>query len=206
MGTPPFPPGFFDRADTAPDREFFADHPPLPHLDEAAVDAVGDLYDDLEVDGRVLELYPGRTSYFHYPPDELVGLGLTLRDMDENEALASHVEHDLNVDVVLPFPDAAFDDVVCTAAVEYLARPLEVFADVARVLRPGGRFICTFSSRCFESKAIHGWLATDAGGHVRIVRRYFDLTPAFGRAESDLRTSLTGTGDPLWAVWAPRAP
>ena len=42
-------------------------------------------------------------------------------------------------------------------------------------------------------------------GRVRIVRGYFAHTPAFGPAESDLRTSLTGTGDRLWAVWATRA-
>jgi hypothetical protein len=34
------------------------------------------------------------------------------------------------------------------------------------------------------------------------VRNYFSLTSAFGPAESDLRTSLSGSGDRLWAVWA----
>jgi hypothetical protein len=45
-------------------------------------------------------------------------------------------------------------------------------------------------------------VSTDDAGRVRIVRAYFSLAPVFGPAESDLRTSLTGTGDRLWAVWA----
>ena len=36
-------------------------------------------------------------------------------------------------------------------------------------------------------------------------RKLFDGAPDFGGAESDLRTSLTGSGDRLWAVWAKRA-
>ncbi len=74
------------------------------------------------------------------------------------------VVHDLNADPTLPFADESFDDVVCCVSVDYLTRPVEVFADVARVLRPGGRFVTTFSNRCFPTKAIRGWLANDDAG------------------------------------------
>ena len=40
---------------------------------------------------------------------------------------------------------------------------------------------------------------------MRKLRKLFDGAPDFGGAESDLRTSLTGSGDRLWAVWARRA-
>jgi SAM-dependent methyltransferase len=201
MGAP-FPPHFFDRADTTPDRDFYAEPRFVQHMDATAQQAVGDLYEDLQIDGRVLDLFAAWDSHFTVEPDELVGLGMNAKELESNEALSERVLQDLNEAPVLPFPDGRFDDVVCSSGVDYLTRPLEVFADVARVLVPGGRFVCTFTSRCFPSKAIRGWLATDDGGHVRIVRRYFELTPAFGRAESDLRTSLAGTGDNLWAVWA----
>jgi SAM-dependent methyltransferase len=201
MGAP-FPPDFFDRADTAPDTEFYADARFVQHMDAAAEQAVGDLYEDLEIDGRVLDLFSSWVSHFNVPPDELVGLGMNAEELGANEALSEWLVQDLNQNPVLPFPDGRFDDVVCSSGVDYLTRPLEVFADVARVLAPGGRFVCTFTGRCFPAKAIRGWLNTDDGGHVRIVRRYFELTPAFGAAESDLRTSLIGTGDSLWAVWA----
>jgi SAM-dependent methyltransferase len=205
MGAP-FPPDFFDRADPTPDREFFARAHDLQHMDETAERAIGDLYEDLGIDARVLDLFAGWTSHFNVEPDELVGLGPNPGLLDANGALSERVAQDLDENTALPFADERFDDVVCSSGVDYLTRPLEVFAEVARVLRPGGRFVCTFTSRCFPERAIHGWLNTDDGGHVRIVRRYFELTPGFGRAESDLRTSLAGTGDLLWAVWAARTP
>jgi SAM-dependent methyltransferase len=201
MGAP-FPPDFFDRADATPDTEFYADARFVQHMDAAAEQAVGDLYEDLEIDGRVLDLFSSWVSHFTVPPDELVGLGMNAEELGANAALSEWLVQDLNENPVLPFPDGRFDDVVCSSGVDYLTRPLDVFADVARVLAPGGRFVCTFTGRCFPAKAIRGWLNTDDGGHVRIVRRYFELTPAFGPAESDLRTSLAGTGDSLWAVWA----
>ena len=198
----PFPPGFFARADPSPDAAFYAQPRFVTHLDDDAIAAVGDLYADLEVEGRVLDLCSSWISHFPVPPDELVGLGLNADELEANPALDSHVVQDLNADPRLPFPDGRFDDVLCCVSVDYLTRPLQVFAEVARVLVPGGRFVCTFSNRCFPTKAIRGWLATDDAGRVRIVRRYFALTPGFAPAQSDLRTSLAARSDPLWAVWA----
>ena len=113
--------------------------------------------------------------------------------------------HDLNLDPELPFADESFDAVVCCASVDYLVRPVEVFADVARVLRPGGPFVVTFSNRCFPTKAIRGWLATDDATHVEIVRQYFSRAAQFDPPETSRRVPLEQPGDPLWAVWARRA-
>jgi SAM-dependent methyltransferase len=146
---------------------------------------VRDLYSDLEIDGRVLDLCSSSAAHFDVPPDELLSL-----DADPDERLA--------------YDDAAFDDVLCSNGVAALTRPLQTFAEVARVLRPGGRFVCTFAGEVHAATAIRGWVATDDAGRVRLVRGYFARTPGFGPAESDLRTSLTGTGDRLWAVWATR--
>ncbi|MGI8533264.1 MAG: class I SAM-dependent methyltransferase, partial [Candidatus Limnocylindrales bacterium] len=95
-----------------------------------------------------------------------------------------------------------FDDVVCCVSVDYLTQPVRVFAEVGRVLRPGGRFVVTFSDRCFPSKAVRGWLATDDAGRVEIVRRYFRLAGSFQEASAELRTDDGDGGDPLYAVWA----
>ena len=111
--------------------------------------------------------------------------------------------HDLNAAPVLPFADASFDAVTCCVSVDYLTRPLEVFAEVARVLRAGGPFVCTFSNRGFPSKAIRGWLSTNGEGHCAIVNAYFELTPGFTATTVQLRTP-GGAGDPLSAVWARR--
>lgn len=40
-----------------------------------------------------------------------------------------------------PMPDAAFDTVVCTDVIEHLRDPGRLFADVSRLLKPGGKLI-----------------------------------------------------------------
>jgi SAM-dependent methyltransferase len=199
-----FPPGFFDRADPSPDAGFYAAPRFVTHIDDDAIAAVGELYLELGLDrGRVLDLCSSWISHFLVAPDELVGLGLNNAELAANEQLAEHVVQDLNADPVLPFDDASFDGAVCTVSVDYLTRPLEVFAELARVLRPGAVCCCTFSNRCFPTKAIRGWLAARSDGErAEIVRAYFAQTPGFGPPESDLRTAPHHAGDPLWGVWA----
>jgi len=116
---------------------------------------------------------------------------------------AATVGHDLNDDPRLPFADASFDGAVCCVSVDYLVRPVEVFASVARVLRPDGVFVCTFSNRLFPTKAIAGWLATNDAGHVAIVEEYFRRAGGFAEPESRRCTPTERYfGDPLYAVWA----
>jgi len=72
------------------------------------------------------------------------------------------------------------------------------------VLRPGGLSICTFSNRCFPSKAVRGWLGTDDDTHCAIVAEYH--RQAGGVAEPVAEQRLDGRRSaPLWAVWATRS-
>jgi SAM-dependent methyltransferase len=153
-----FPAGFFDRVEPRGD---------TAALDDAAVASVRDLYSDLGIDGRVLDLGGSPLDHFEVPPDEIVSF-------------------DGDPDAKLP--------------VGGFTRPADTFAEVGRVLRAGGRFVCTFARD--TPVVVRGWAGKDDAGRVRILRSYFALAPVFGPAESDLRTSLTGTGDRLWAVWA----
>jgi SAM-dependent methyltransferase len=198
-----FPPGFFDRADPGADTAFYEVPRLVTHIDDRAVAAVGALYEELGLTGEVLDLMSSWVSHFRTPPRRLVGLGLNAVELAANRAFADHVVHDLNTDPRLPFPDASFDDATCCVSVDYLTDPVAVFREVARVLRPGGRFVVTFSNRCFPTKAIRGWLATDDDGHVQIVDAYFTLSGGFEDVRAQLRTE-GGWGDPLYAVWAVR--
>jgi SAM-dependent methyltransferase len=205
VAEPLFPDWFFDRADPGPDAAFYGPPRLVTHIDEGAIAAVGDLYAELSVEGEVLDLMSSWVSHFRAPPRRLVGLGMNAAELAANPALAEHVVHDLNVDPALPFPDAGFDDVTCCVSVDYLVRPVEVFGEVARVLRPGGRFVVTFSNRCFPTKAIRGWLATDDRGHLQIVAAYFAAAADRFRDLRGERRPTPPGGDPLYAVWAHRS-
>lgn len=138
-------------------------------MDDGAIAALRDLYSDLEIDGRVLDLCGGGHEYFEVPPDHLV-----LFAGDD----PAH----------LPYADREFDDVVCLLGARNGA--LKALDEVARVLKPGGHFVCSFVG------------GADDSGRMRKLRRTFEQAPSFGGAQSDLRSSLTGSGDRLWAVWA----
>lgn len=199
--TDTFPAGFFDRTDRSPDGSFYAVDRFVTHIDDAAIAAVGELYRELELTGSVLDLCSSWISHFQQAPNELVALGMNASELAGNDMAASWVTHDLNADPILPFDDARFDAVTCAVSVDYLTQPLAVFDEVARVLRPGGVFVCTFSNRCFPTKAIHGWLATDDRGRCDIVARYFAHAAKFEPATIEHRNP-GAPGDPLFAVWA----
>ena len=129
-------------------------------------------------------------------------LGMNARELDANPHAGERVLHDLNADPRLPFADHSFDGAVCCVSVDYLVRPVEVFIDVSRVLRPGGAFVCTFSNRCFPTKAIRGWLATSDEEHCVLVSEYFRRAGGWSDPTVERRTAPNHRGDPLYAVWA----
>ena len=57
-------------------------------------------------------------------------------------------------------------------SVDYLIRPLEIFNEVNRVLRPGGKFILSQSNRCFPTKAIAMWLGMSDLQHCLVIGAY----------------------------------
>jgi SAM-dependent methyltransferase len=196
-----FPDGFFDRTDGADDREFYAFPRYVTHIDDGAIAAVGALYAELAVDGAVLDLMSSWVSHFVDAPAALTVLGMNADELAANPQASARVVHDLNADARLPFAADAFDHATCCVSVDYLTRPVDVFRDVARVVRPGGLFVCTFSNRLFPTKAIRGWLHSPSAAHVEIVAGYFAGSGFFAPAQSR-RCATPPGGDPLYAVWA----
>lgn len=80
-------------------------------------------------------------------PDQLileVGAGLS-RDYREN-VVYTDIAALPTIDIVcfgdaLPFDDNAFDGIVCLAVLEHVPNPFVVAAEMARVVRPGGRIV-----------------------------------------------------------------
>lgn len=198
-----FPPGFFDRVDDEPDGIFYAVPRLVTHIDDAAIDAVGGLYEELGLDGEVLDLMGSWISHFRTAPAALTVLGMNPAELAANPQAKDFVVHDLNADPRLPFADETFDAVVCCVSVDYLTQPIEVFTDVARVMRPGGPFVCTFSNRIFPTKVIRGWMQMGDAGHCALVSRYFELAGGWTPATVERRPTPPGC-DPLYGVWAHR--
>ncbi|HEV8065662.1 MAG TPA: class I SAM-dependent methyltransferase [Acidimicrobiales bacterium] len=73
----------------------------------------------------------------------------------------------------LPFPDAAFDRVIAAEVLEHIHDDTTAMAELARVLRPGGRMAVTVPR--FGPEVVN-WALSDEyhsvpGGHIRIYRR-----------------------------------
>lgn len=194
-------PEFFRRLDDSDDELFYLAPRFVVHIDDAAVRTVGEIYlSRLPRGGAILDLMSSWRS--HLPPElepaRVVGLGLNRPEMEDNPALTEIVTHNLNRTPQLPFDDASFDGAVLTVSVQYLIHPLEVFAEVARVLKSSTPFIVTFSNRMFPTKAVAIWANASEQQRVDLVSYYFTRVAAFEKIETIDRSS--GTTDPLWAV------
>jgi len=166
----------FARINDEPDSIFYSNPRMVTHIDDTAIQTVKDIYQRLlKSDTEILDLMSSWTS--HMPEDvrfkKIAGLGLNKEELEANEQLTDHVVHDLNDDPKLPFKDNAYDGVVCTVSVEYLTRPFEVFEEVARILRPNGRFIVTFSNRWFPPKVVRIWQEIHEFERMGLVTEYF---------------------------------
>lgn len=198
-----FPDGFFARMDDNGDAAFYDQPRLVTHIDDGAIESVGMIYRDLAIEGRVLDLMSSWISHFEPASAALIAAGMNAEELAANEAARGGVAIDLNANQALPFSDASFDGATCCVSVDYLVRPLEVFDEVYRVMRPGGVFCLTFSNRCFPTKVIQGWAQTDDKTHVAIVSEYFRLTgPWDGLEAASVPPAGNGLRDPLYAVWA----
>ncbi len=204
----PFKPEHFSRIDETPDSWFYRPPRMVTHIDAPACAALALFYRErLPAGGRILDLMSSCVS--HLPEDvvfdRVIGHGMNVAELKANPRLTGGFVQDLNGRPSLPFADAAFDGCVVAVSVQYLTRPLEVFAEVARILRPGAPFILSFSNRMFPTKAVAIWRALDDHRHGALVDLYFKLSGGFGPAEFLDISPFPGRSDPLYAVVASRA-
>ncbi len=196
---PGLPQAAFDKADTAADALFYVQPRFVTHIDDAAIATVTALYRALlPAGGMVLDLMSSWVS--HLPQDvqySVVGHGMNAEELAANSCLSHWFVQDLNQDPVLPLDDASFDAVCLCVSVQYLQRPVEVFRSVNRILRPGGRFVVSFSNRCFPTKAVAIWQAMSGLDQQRLVTAYM---LAAGLADVATQTSTPARGDPIWIV------
>jgi hypothetical protein len=209
----------FRRENEAEDAGFYAQPRLVGHVDIRAQAVIAGLHGRLLKPGMaVLDLMSSWQS--HVPHglhlSSMVGLGLNEGELRANPRLTGRLVHDLNREPRLPFPDGKFDAVICNVSVEYLVQPFEIFAEVARVLKPGGLFVQTFSNRWFPPKVVKIWPELHEFERLGLVLEYFLRTGAFAnlktfssrgwpRPETDRYFPQLRQADPVYAVWGEKA-
>ena len=143
----------------------------------------------------------------HMPPElewkRLCGLGMNDEELRANEQLTEYIVHDLNRKPATPFGDEEFDGAVVTVSVQYMTKPLEIFREVCRVLKPDAPFIVTYSNRMFPTKAVRIWRSLDDRERAGLIATYFKYAGGFGDVSTENRSiDSGGNNDPLFAVWA----
>lgn len=209
----------FSRIDSSDDSVFYARDRFVDHLDSTALSTVEKIIGSLivEKDPVILDLMAGWDS--HIPasisPAKMIGLGLNENELKANKMLSEHVLHDLNKDPHLPFPDNFFDAVINTVSVDYMTRPIQVFQEVGRILKPGGLFLVIFSNRMFPQKAVRIWRESGEEERVILVEEYFKATGLFEetsyfvskgrpRPREDKYAHMKLPSDPVYALYADR--
>ena len=132
------------------------------------------LASDLPGNSRVLEVAPGpgylAIALAERGAFQVVGLDISksfveiARENARKEAARVDFRHgDASA---MPFPDGAFDFIVCRAAFKNFARPVEALNEMFRVVRPGGRALIVDLNKNASREDIHahvdrmglGWL------------------------------------------------
>lgn len=195
------PPEAFHKQDKGDDADFYVPARLVTHIDEVATRALTDFYRiTLPAEGVVLDLMSSWIS--HLPQEmafaEVIGQGMNAEELRANARLNRSFVQDLNCTTVLPLQTASCDAALCCVGVQYLQRPVEVFREVARVLRRGAPFVISFSNRCFPTKAVAIWHSLDSNGHAALVRLYLERAGFHDVSTEVLRDGLQS--DPLIAV------
>lgn len=205
----------FQRMDPREDNVFYSTPRLVQHLDSQALAHVSDIYGRfIQPGSRVLDLMSSWVSHLPAALTEvqLSGLGINAAELAQNPHLHEHRVQDINANPVLPYADAAFDTVICTASVEYLIQPVAVFEQVRRLLKPGGQFVLTFSDRWFPTKCIYLWTELHPFERMGLVLSYFRAAGGFDqlgtesirfypRPEDDPHAQERAFSDPVFAVW-----
>ena len=188
--------------------------PSVTHIDDLAIEAyrtflAASIFPPSGSGAAILDLCSSWIS--HYPKGyqgaRIAGLGMNEAELARNAALTEYTVRDLNKDPKLPYGDAEFDVITNCVSVDYLSQPFSVFAEMHRVLKPGGVAVCAFSNRMFPTKAVAVWTGPGDEDHARIIGSFFHYAPEGGweapqGKDITTRPFIGLSGDPMYVVWA----
>ena len=170
-----------NRLDNSVDSNFYDAPRFVTHIDDGAIASLTSFYKEelSRLDLEKVDILDMCSSWISHLPDEgvnygnIIGLGMNREELEANKQLTEYIVQDLNENPIMSFEDNSFDVICNVVSVDYLTKPLEIFQEMHRVLRPGGVALMSFSNRCFPTKAIAMWLQADDIGRLTIVASYF---------------------------------
>lgn len=154
----------------------------VTHVDQGFIHQLTHLYRQyLQPGMRILDLMSSWVS--HLPEtmafEYVCGHGLNREELAKNPRLDHYFVQNLNQNCTLPLDSETFDAVLIAVSVQYLQYPEAVFAEIQRVLRPGGVVIVSFSNRMFFQKAIQIWREGSDGDRLNLLQDYIKAVPGF---------------------------
>ncbi|KAA8523236.1 hypothetical protein F0562_009659 [Nyssa sinensis] len=176
----PFKEEDFQRFDESPDSLFYEAPRFVTHIDDPAIAALTKYYSEVFPPSNtpgiaLLDMCSSWVSHFPvgYKQDRIVGIGMNEEELKRNPV-----------------------------SVDYLTKPLDVFKEMHRILKPGGLAIMSFSNRCFWTKAISIWTSTGDADHALIVGSYFHYTGGFEPPQAVDISPNPGRSDPMYIVYS----
>ncbi|XP_043707139.1 uncharacterized protein LOC122656607 isoform X2 [Telopea speciosissima] len=178
----PFKEEDFKRFDESPDSLFYETPRFVTHIDDPAIAALTKYYSKVFPPSNSpgvshLDLCSSWVSHFPagYKQERIVGMGMNEEELKRNPV-----------------------------SVDYLSKPIDVFKEMSRILKPGGLAIMSFSNRCFWTKAISIWTSTGDADHALIVGSYFHYAGGFEPPQAVDISPNPGRSDPMYIVYSTR--
>jgi SAM-dependent methyltransferase len=202
------------KLDNSEDSLFYSYPRFVTHVDDNFINKLTNLYrQKLPPKTRILDLMSSWVS--HLPPEiefsHVCAQGMNEEELQKNPRLDDYIVQNLNVNPKLPFADQDFQAVLCAVSVQYLEYPEAIFSEIARVLKPEGIAIVSFSNRMFYQKAISAWRDATDRQRIHLVKSYFQSIPDFESPEviasetgmpNFFQMLGIGSQDPFYAVFA----
>ncbi|XP_057504628.1 uncharacterized protein LOC130788107 [Actinidia eriantha] len=93
-------------------------------------------------------------------------------------------------------------DEIEQVSVDHLTKPIGVFKEMCRILKPGGLVIMSFANHCFWTKAISIWTLTGDAEHVMIVGSYFHDAGDYEPPQAVDLSPNPGRSDPMYILYS----
>ena len=173
----------FTRKDNQPDKKFYSASRLVHHLDSRARSIVRNIHDTYVKNREsFLDLMASWDSHLSeaFQQSMVTVLGMNMAELKANPIADDRLVQEINENPILPFREKSFAGIICTSSVEYLTKPMEVFHEIARVLKPGGICVMTFSNRWFPPKVVSIWQELYDFERLGLVIDYFLKTQSFG--------------------------